>query len=314
MSGLEIAFILCLLLSAFFSGTEMAFVSSNKVKMREKADSGDSSAAKIVSLQNTSQHFLAVLLIGNNIVNILGTALLTYWLQLRFGVQNEWIVTLIMAPLLIVFGEMVPKDYCRVMSSDFLLRFSTILSFLMKVFRGPAVWVMNSIRFFLKPLGPGKKRSIFVSEKEFRLLIEESTKSGVLDKHEKKLIDKILDLETTKVQKLMVPVGKVAKVDIHDRVGRVKELARQTGARMVLVYEEIPSIIVGMVYVFDVLFDADDKESLRQYLRSPVFLADSTSMEKAFLTLQDKRQSFAVVTDRDQEVTGVVPIERLFTL
>jgi CBS domain containing-hemolysin-like protein len=83
---------------------------------------------------------------------------------------------------------------------------------------------------------------------------------------------------------------------------------------MVLVYEEIPSIIVGMIYVFDLLFEEDEKKGLKNYLRAPIFLPRSTSNEKAFLTLQEKRQSFALVTDMKREVIGAVPIERLLVL
>jgi len=83
---------------------------------------------------------------------------------------------------------------------------------------------------------------------------------------------------------------------------------------MVLVYEELPSIIVGMIYVFDILFEEDEKRGLKDYLRSPIFLPRSTSIEMAFLTLQEKRQSYAVVMDSRREVVGVAPIENLLVL
>ena len=111
-----------------------------------------------------------------------------------------------------------------------------------------------------------------------------------------------------------MPVEKVAKVEIAQPCAAVREIARKTQSRMVLVYEEIPSIIVGMIYVFDTLFEEDEQRPLQSYLRAPIFVPRNMSIEKAFLTLQQKRQSFAVVTDSYGEVIGVVPIERLFTL
>ncbi|MDD5672107.1 MAG: hypothetical protein PHN49_10750, partial [Candidatus Omnitrophica bacterium] len=87
-----------------------------------------------------------------------------------------------------------------------------------------------------------------------------------------------------------------------------------TKSRIVLVYEEIPSIVVGMIYVFDLLFEENEEQSLKNYLRSPVFLSHQTSAETAFLTLQQKRQSVAFVMDTEGEVAGVVPIERLMVV
>ena len=314
MISLALAFFLCLVISAFLSGAEMAFVSANKIRIRENADSGSAAAQRIVRLQEMPQHFLTAILIGNSVVTIAATAIVTYGLERQFGVSNEWLVTAIVAPILIIFGETVPKDYCRLKSQSFLLKYSSVLDLFVRIFRFPSEVIQRMIASFMGPLGAVVDRSIFVSEKEFRLLIEESTKSGVLDKHEKKLIDTILDFERIQVESVMTAVEKVPKVEISEHVRKVKEIARQTRSRMVLVYEEIPTLIVGMIYVFDLLFDANDEDGLKNYLRSPIFLPKNTSIEKAFFTLQEKRQSFAVVTDASHEVIGVVPLEKLFTL
>lgn len=307
-------FLLCVLFSAFFSGSEMAFVSSNKLKLREMADNGNKAALKALRLQDYPHHFLTMILIMNNVVNITATSVIAYWLAKNFGIQNEWVVTAITVPVLIIFGETVPKDYCRIRSKEFLLVFAPVLDFFLKLFQKPAVLILKGVDAILVKWGGSSERSIFVSEEEFRFLIEESTKSGLLNKHEKQLVDTILDFERIHVESVMTPVEKVAKVEISRTCSVVRDLARSTHSRMVLVYEEIPSIIVGMIYVFDTLFETDDQKPLQSFLRSPIFIPRTMSIEKAFLTLQQKRQSFAVVTDSSGEVIGVVPIERLFTL
>lgn len=312
--SLELAFILCFFLSAFLSVAEMAFVSVNQIKLRKIADAGSLAAKKILLLHEQPQDFLTLILIGNNMVNIAATSISTYWLQLHFGIENEWVVTAMMAPLLIIFGETVPKDYGRLRAQDFLLKYADGISLLLKVFRVPLRWILKGVNLLLGPLGPEKERNIFVSEKEFRLLIEEGAERGILGHQEKRLIDIILDFERTHIDSVMIPVGEVAKVDIAGSVGEIKEIARRTHSRMVLVYEEIPSLIVGMIYVFDLLFESREDLGLKNYLRSPIFLPQTTSIEKAFLTLQEKRQSFAVVTDSQGEVRGVVAIEKLFAL
>ncbi len=310
--SLELTFILCFVVSAFLSMAEMAFVSVNQIQLRKIADTGSLGARKILNLHQQPQDFLTVILIGNNTVNIAATVILTYWLELHFKIENEWVAAAIMAPLLIILGETVPKDYGRLRAQNFLLQYAGLLSFLLKIFRIPLRWILKGVDMLLGPLSSETARNIFVSEKEFRLLIEEGTKRGILGHHEKRLIDIILDFERIHIDSVMIPVAEAAKVDIAGSVGEIKEIARRTHTRMVLVYEEIPSIIVGMIYVFDLLFEIREDLGLKNYLRSPIFLPQNTSIEKAFLTLQEKRQSFAAVTDSQGEVKGVVAIEKLF--
>lgn len=306
--------VFCLILSAFFSGSEMAFVSVNDLKLREMADSGRKSAKILVGLKEDAQHFLTTILIGNNIVNVAATALLTVLLSQHFGIENEWVVTAIMTPVLLIFGEVVPKDYARQRPLFFLTSCSLVLAFVSRMFSLLTSLMLHVVHFFLAPLGAGTRKSIFVNEEEFRSMIEEGRKSGIVGHHEKRIIDTILDFEKIQVQSVMTPVERVPCVEIHARVGEVKELAAKTQSRMFLVYEEDPSIIVGMIYTFDILFEDRGRAGLRDFLRSPIFIRQDTSLEKAFFTLQQKRQSYAVVFDHEQEVCGVVPIEQLLVV
>lgn len=307
-------FLFCLLLSMIFAGAEMAFVSANPIKIRELADKGNKKAQNALQLLDSDQEFLAAVLIGNNIVNIISTAILTYFFETRFHLANEWLVTLIMAPILIIFCETVPKDYARVLSQSLILNFAGFLNFFLRIFKPVLRWILKGVDHLTGPLGPAVERSIFVSEKEFRMVIEESAQTGILERHEKQLIDTIMDFERIRLESVMTPVEKVESVDITDNIGKVKQIARQTNAKMVLVSEELPTLVVGMIYVFDILFEEDDQAPFKKYLRSPIFLHKNTSIEKAFLTLQERRQSYAAVTDDDGEVIGVVAIEKLFSV
>jgi putative hemolysin len=311
---LLLIFIACIAGHIFLSASEMAFVSVNRIKLREIADSGSKAAQKVLNMHENSHQFLTAILIINNIVNITATSAFTYWFGAYLHINNEWIVTAFMAPFLIIFCETVPKDYARLHSQSFLLKFADMLELLMVICRIPIHLIERAISLFMGSVGEAIDRSIFVSETEFRAVIEESAKTGVLAAHEKKLIDTIMDFERIKIESVMIPVEKAEIVDITDTIGKVKESARQTNVRMVLVSEEIPTLIVGMIYVFDILFENDDHAGFKKYLRSPIFLPKETSIEKAFLTLQEKRQSFALVTDEEGEVIGVAAIEKLFAL
>ncbi|MEI7752386.1 MAG: CNNM domain-containing protein [Candidatus Omnitrophota bacterium] len=311
MIGLLTLFCFSLVASAFFSGAEMAFVSANKLRLREMADAGDKKARFIMQLQQHPNYFLTAILIGNNAVNVTAISIATYIFKEHFGWNSEWAVMLVIAPILIIFAEMVPKDYGRLNAIPFLLGQTVWLKGLKAVLYGPIILFFKVLSFVWPSFQQGVVRDIFVNEEEFRSLIEESTQRGIVGPQEEKLIHTILDFERIHVSSVMVPVGKVPMVDIHSKIADVKQLARETHVRMMLVYEEIPSIVMGMVYVFDILWEEENAQGLHDFLRAPIFIPEDTSLEKAFLTLQKKRQSYAVVTDRAGDVKGVVPIERL---
>ncbi|OGX11433.1 MAG: hypothetical protein A2351_08990 [Omnitrophica bacterium RIFOXYB12_FULL_50_7] len=311
MIGLLTLFFLSLVASAFFSGVEMAFVSANKLKLREMADAGDKKARFVMQLQQHPNYFLTAILIGNNAVNVTAISIATCIFKEYFGWDSEWAVMLVIAPVLIIFAEMVPKDYGRLNAIPFLMGKIFWLKGLKAVLYGPIILFFKALNFFWPSFQQGVVRDIFVNEEEFRSLIEESTQRGIVGPQEEKLIHTILDFERIHVSSVMVPVGKVPMVDIHSKIEDVKQIARETHVCMMLVYEEIPSIVMGMVYVFDILWEEENAQGLHDFLRAPIFISEDTSLEKAFLTLQKKRQSYAVVTDRAGDIKGVVPIERL---
>ncbi|MFA6600457.1 MAG: CNNM domain-containing protein [Candidatus Omnitrophota bacterium] len=313
MTVLFLGLLAAFLLSAFFSCAEMAFVSADRVRLRKAADSGARSARAAMKLYEKPQRFLIGLLIGNNIVNIASTAIVTVLFARLFGIENQWVVTAVAAPMMIIFAEMIPKDLGRIHANALLTRGAFWLRAVFAFFYFPSTACLGIVNSFLARGSSGGKRGIFVNEEEFRSLIEESVRSGVVTRHQKKIIDTILDFERVSVSSVMVPYDKVPKAEINGTVGTIKEAARRTQSRMVLVYEEEPAIVVGMIYVYDLLFEPDDRLELARFLRPPIFLPGTTSIEHAFLTLQAKRQSYAVVMDVEGDVIGAVAIERLLT-
>jgi len=312
--SLLIGVAVCLVFSAFFSGSEMAFLSTDRVKLRNEAEAGNPRAARLLELFSDSRRFITSVLIGNNLVNVTATALLTAFLDQRFGLENEWVVTALLGPVLIIFGETVPKAYGRYRKRGFLMDHANLTLFVSKLFYWPARVLLLASDFLLGEKGKNARKNLLVSEDEFRFLIQESVHSGVLEEHEQKLVERILDFERIPVERAMQRLSLTPGIELNATVGEAKDEARRTGSKIVLVYEEIPSIVIGTVYVFDLLFETDGKKGLREYLRAPIFLPRETSLEKAFLTLQERRQSFALVTDARGEVAGVVDIESLLAI
>src|SRR3989338_3628717 len=116
-------------LLGFFAGSEMAYLSCNKLKLRHLADEGDRKANIVMRFHQDPKRFLTTILIGTNLAHVTIAGLVTYILEERFHLNEEWIITLILAPLIIIFGETIPKDWFRHKADDFIYRFAFILDF-----------------------------------------------------------------------------------------------------------------------------------------------------------------------------------------
>ena len=205
---------ICLFLSAFFSAAEMAFLSTDRVRLRDEAEKGNPRARKILELFEDTREFLTTVLIGNNLVNITAAVFLTTFLKNRFGIQNEWVVTAILAPLLIVFGETAPKGFGRHHAQGFLMDHSKLLLLLARLLFWPTRALLALSEIFTGWKKGDSPKSIFVNEDEFRLLIEESARSGILQEHEQKFVERILDFERVPIERVLIPILSIPQVEL----------------------------------------------------------------------------------------------------
>ena len=310
MIGLLIGILFLFAAAAFLAASEMAFISIHPVHLREQADKGEREAQAVLRLRDDNQHFLGVVLIATNMTQVALTALMSYMLEAHFSIRAEWLMTLIVAPLMLIFCEMLPKEYARLHSLSFLTRQVGVLMLLYRALYIPAHAFMRVTEVLFPKLN-SKNEKIFTNEEEFKALVSESEKTGVLDPHERDFVNMILDFERISVRTVMTPLAQVAAVDLRSDVSDVRTCARQKGDRVVFVYEEDPSIVAGVIYVFDLLVKQRENGPLTEFLKAPLFIPETMPLEEAFQILRKKRQSFALVTDSRYEVLGVVPIENL---
>lgn len=298
-------------LMAFFAGSEMAFLSCNKLKVKHLADSGSRKAKLVAGFQQNPHWVVTTILIGTNVAHVTMASIFTYVMEVYFHVTNEWVVTLILAPLVIIFTETVPKDWFRQHADDVVYLVAPVLYFFERIFYPISKIILTVTDFFVGFAKPDLKRSPFVTKDEFRFIINESARGGILLEHEKHLIHTILDLGSTAIKEVMISLKHFPHLEISKKVKDAKELARQSQESLILVYEELPSIVVGVVHVFDLLFEDNEEASLAKYLRAPLFVSQDLSVEKTILLLQAKHSSYAVATNSNREVVGMVDIENL---
>lgn len=310
MMSLLVGFSALLFLAALLAASEMAFISVHPVRLRELAHRGDRGAKGVLKLKTDHQHFLGAILIATNFSHIIATTLMSYFLQTYFSIHSEVVVTAIMLPLLLIFCEVFPKEYARLHALSFLIRGEMGLQVLHRLLYWPAHAVIKMTEIFF-PSMRKRHEKIFMNEVEFKALVAESEKRGVLDPHERDFVNMILDFERISVRSVMIPLVQVAAVELHSDIQAVRREARDKGDRVVLVYEDDPAIVAGVIYVFDVLSKEREEGPLNDFLKAPLFIPETMPLEEAFQILRKKRQSFALVTDARYEVIGVAPIESL---
>jgi CBS domain containing-hemolysin-like protein len=306
--------VLAFIALGFFAGSEMAYLSCNKLKLRHLADEEDPKGRIVMRFHQNPKRFLATVLIGTNLMHVTTAGLFTYILKEYLHVEQEWLIALGLSLTIVIFAETIPKAWFRNKADDFIYRFAFILDFVDRLFGWVSRILLALTEILISATASDVKRSPFVTREEFRYVIEESTKGGALLAHEKQMIDTILNLGSLRVEEVMVPVEKFPKVSLMERVKNIKEVARRTKTHAILVYEEIPSLIVGVIYVFDVLFEENEDETLSHYLRAPLFISQDTTAEKAIFLLQSKHASYGAVINSDREVIGVVSLENLIRL
>jgi putative hemolysin len=303
--------VLAFVLSGLFAGSEMAYLSCNKLKLRHLADEGNVGACRAMEFHKNPKRFLTMILIGNNFMNVTIVGLCTFLFESQFHITEEWKIALIISFPIIVFAETIPKDWFRHRSDDFIYRFAPLLSFLNRVLSPISDNLVRLSDWMIQMTTGEPKLNPIITREEFRYVIEESAQGGVLHDHEKRLIHSILNLSSGRVSEGMVPLSKFPRVSLTSKVREVKQIARRTGTRAILVYEELPSLIVGIIYVFDVLFEENEEASLSRFLRAPLFMHQEMSVEKAMILLQSKHATYGAVINESREVTGVVRLENL---
>ncbi len=301
------------LLTGFFAGSETALMSINRIKLRSLADSGNRNARIVQKLLRDPDQLFIALLIGTNLSIILASSTFSAYLLARGTPHVEEITTLIVTPLLLIFGEIIPKSLFR-QNAFFLvsvltpiLRFSFNLFFpLARVFRflnAQLLRLMGQKDEFTQPL--------FATKAELKYLIQESEQRGLLKAHERSMIYRIFELGEKHVKKVMTPRERIVALPEGATIDQMMEKLRKSRFTWMPVYEEDSSRFVGFVSLFDVAYEEDVDKPLSEYLRPLVSVREEMPIDEVLVTLQKRKSSMAVVEDTERKTVGLVTIEDL---
>ncbi len=305
-----IVLIILIFLSGFFSSCETALMSLNKIKIRHMAEKRAKGAQTILELTNNPNQLLGAILVGNNIVNISASALATFVAIEYFGDTGVGIATGVMTIVILVFGEITPKSFAIKNSEKIALLVAPFILLITKVL-GPLVYLLTSFTNLL--IGKGSSSQPFITEDEFKTMVQVSHEEGVLEREERKMIDNVFEFGDSQVEEVMTPRTDMAAIEIQSTYDEIIAIFKATQFSRIPVYKEIIDDIVGILYIKDLIFHDKEKEAfnISKYIRDPFFTYEFMKTTEVFDEMRKNRMPVAIVLDEYGGTSGIVTMEDL---
>ena len=298
-------------LSAFFSSSETALTTVNKIRIRTLADAGDSRAAMVLKVTGNPSKMLSAILIGNNIVNMYASSLTTLLSSKLFGNEMVGAATGIITFLILIFGEITPKTSATLSSEKMSLRCAGVIFVLMVLFT-PFIFVIKKLSLLvLKLVGvdPNKKAES-ITEDELRTIVEVSHEEGVIETEEKKMINNVFDFGDSVAKDVMVPRIDMAFVDVNASYEEVIDIFRQEKYTRFPVYEETTDNVIGILNVKDILLAGEREQfSVRDYLRAPYYTYEFKKVSELMVEMKKANVNIIIVLDEYGATAGLITLE-----
>lgn len=299
-------------LSMLFSISESAFLSVNKLRLRVRCRAGNKRALRVAKLLKNKERMINTLLVSNDLVNVLLSAILTAFALKVFGSKAIAITTFATTLLLLVFGEITPKAVSTRHPDPIAYALSGFVQAVVFIM-GPIVllWTAAS-RFvlFLRGIKVKNQAETFTVE-DIKTFLDVSAESGIIERDEKNLMNRVFKFKDLEAQDIMIPRKQITFVHIDDSYDKVLELSRRALFSRFPVYRRDIDDIVGTVYIKDLLFYSGDKSSfsLRNVMRPPLFILETKNMSSVQQILRENRQTMAIVVDEYSGTEGVLTKE-----
>ena len=305
------------LLSAFFSGSETGLTASSRARMHEMERRGDRRAAIVNTLRETPERLIGSILLGNNLVNILASALATMAFVQLFGDAGVIYATLVMTAIVLVFGEVLPKTYAITYPDRVALAVGPVFRVLVSVFAPVVMGVEYIVKQALRLLGidTSKAGNILSAHDELRGVIALQHKEGVVVKQHRDMLGGILDLKDLELSDLMVHRTKMHTLDASLPLNEIIEELLKSGRTRIPVWTGDPDNIVGVLHAKDLFaaLHASGGDASRIDIEAisspPWFVPDTTPVEDQLNAFLRRKSHFAIVVDEYGEVMGLVTLE-----
>ena len=310
--GIRLVLVILLLsLSAFFSSAETALTTVSKMRIRTLAEAGDKKAITLMKVIENPGKMLSMILVGNNIVNLSASSMMTTLTMELFGSKAVGVATGVLTLLILVFGEITPKTMATLNAERLSLAYAGIVYWLMRLLT-PVIFLVNKLStavMFLLRVDPNKKPDA-ITEDELRTIVEVSHEEGVIESEEKKMINNVFDFGDAVARDVMVPRIDMVMVDVNATYKELIELFRKERFTRIPVYENSTDNVIGIINVKDfLLYDNAQKFSLRDLLRQPLYTYEYKKTAELMVEMRKTSNNIIIVLDEYGATAGLITLE-----
>ncbi len=304
--------VLCVILSGFFSGSEMAYSSCSTLRLEHLRDDGSKRAGLAAKIAGRFDDALSAILIGNNLVNIAASSLVTVLVyRLTQGEDKVWLGTLIITIVIIIFGETIPKITCKKNANRVAVRYAYPVRGLMLLL-GPLVWlVVKLIDLITRPLKGEEDEDAEEAVEELQNLIETAEDEEVLDEDQSELVQAAIEFDQISASEVMTARVDVCAIDIEDDWEDILALVEEAPFSRLPVYEGSIDNIIGVLYLNHFLkaMTEDGHTDIRKLLMPPCYVYKTMKLPAVLNALKKARQHLAIVSDEYGGTLGVLSME-----
>ncbi len=297
------------LFSAYFSATETAFTSANRIRLKNMAGDGSRKAERVLRLSDKFDKLLTTILVGNNIVNIAMTSIATVLFVEIFGSHGATFATVVITIVVLVFGEITPKSVAKEMPETFAMISAPVIS--------KIVVLMTPVNFLFAKWKELVARALKldsdekITEDEIMTMVEEAEHSGSIEEKHSRLIQNAIEFYELKAEDVMTPRTKMTAIDIDEcSKEELGELFKKTGYSRMPVYEEEIDKITGVINQKDFHnYVKDTDKSISDYVMPVVFVGTSMKISDLLKKMQQLKTHMAIVIDEYGGTEGLVTME-----
>lgn len=305
--------VVLLFLSAFFSSAETALTTVNRIRLRTLSENGDKRAATVLSVTDDSGKMLSAILIGNNIVNLYASSLVTSLATKLWGSVGAGIATGVLTLLILIFGEISPKTLATIHAEKIALTYGGIIAFLMRILT-PVIIVVNklSLGFLMLLRVDPNSGTAQMTEEELRTIVDVGKESGVIEDEEHEMINNLFDFGDAQAKEVMIPRIDMTFADVTSSYEELIRIFKEDKYTRLPIYEETTDNVVGILNMKDLLLCEDRTHfSVRDIMRKPYFTYEHKHISELLMDLKKSSVSLAIVLDEYGATAGLITLEDL---
>lgn len=313
-TGQIIILVIMVFASGFYSASETALMSVNRIKIKHLSEEGNKKAQLVEKWTDDPHELLATILVANNVINIVASSLATT-VAYKFGGAWVAIATGIMTVVILIFSEITPKSLAKQYSESVSVVVIKPVIFTVYLLK-PIVWLFNKLAsFFIRILGGDpSKTEAFITQEELKTLVDVGGEEGVIEEEEKEMIFNVFEFGDHQVKDIMVQRVDIIAESVEVTYEELLEGIREYQFSRIPIYEETIDDIVGILFIKDlILLDDESKKDfdVRKHMRKPYYTFEFKNISDLFEELKNTRNHISIVLDEYGGTVGIVTIEDL---